>query len=75
MENVYTKVGICVAAGERLKLNYRVAHLVADPGWVDLDFECSTVCPIQRPNSAWADGNLAEKAGQVGKMVKHRNPL
>ena len=25
---------------------YRVAHLVADLGWVDLDFECSTVCPI-----------------------------
>ena len=26
------------------------------------------------PNSAWADGNLAERAGQVGKMVEHRNP-
>ena len=25
---------------------YRVAHLVADLGWVDLDFECYTVCPI-----------------------------
>ena len=25
------------------------------------------------PNSAWADGNLAEGAGQVGKMVEHRN--
>ena len=25
---------------------YRVAHLVADLGWVDLDFDCSTVCPI-----------------------------
>ena len=25
---------------------YRVAHLVADLGWVDLDIECSTVCPI-----------------------------
>ena len=24
---------------------YRVAHQVADIGWVDLDFECSTVCP------------------------------
>ena len=27
-------------------MNYRVAHLVADVGWVDLDFECSTVWPI-----------------------------
>ena len=25
------------------------------------------------PNSAWADGNLAEAAGQLGKMVEHRN--
>ena len=25
---------------------YRVAHLVADLGWVDLDFEWSSVCPI-----------------------------
>ena len=25
---------------------YRVAHLVADLGWVDLDMEGSTVCPI-----------------------------
>ena len=25
---------------------YRVIHLVEHLGWVDLDFECSTVCPI-----------------------------
>ena len=25
------------------------------------------------PDSAWADGNLAEAAGQLGKMVVHRN--
>ena len=25
---------------------YRVAHLIADLGWVELDLECSTVCPI-----------------------------
>ena len=25
---------------------YRVAHLVVNLGWVDMDFECSTVCPI-----------------------------
>ena len=33
--------------------------------FVDSDFECS--------DSAWADGNLAEAAGQLGKMVEHRN--
>ena len=32
-------------------------------GFVDLDFECSTV-------TAKADGNLAEVAGQLGKMVE-----
>ena len=26
------------------------------------------------PNSAWADGNLAEETGQLGKMVEHPNP-
>ena len=25
------------------------------------------------PDSAWADGNLAEAAGELGKMVEHRN--
>ena len=25
------------------------------------------------PDSAWADGNLVEVAGQLGKMVEHRN--
>ena len=25
------------------------------------------------PDSAWADGNLAEVAGQLGKMLEHRN--
>ena len=25
---------------------YRVTHLLANLGWVDLDFDCSTVCPI-----------------------------
>ena len=38
-------------------------------GFVDLDFECSTVCP-----TAWADGNLAEAARLLGKLVEHRNP-
>ena len=26
-----------------LKEVYRVGHLLADPGWVDLDLECSIV--------------------------------
>ena len=26
------------------------------------------------PNYAWADGNVAEAAGQLGKMVEHPNP-
>ena len=47
---------------------YRVAHLVADLGWVDLDFECSTVCPImsglmgiwQKGLSKWAKWWKAE---------------
>ena len=34
-------------------------------GFVDLDFDL--------PDSAWADGNLAEGAGQLCKMVEHRN--
>ena len=25
---------------------YRVTHLLANLGWVDLGFDCSTVCPI-----------------------------
>ena len=25
------------------------------------------------PDSTWADGNLSEAAGQLGKMVEHRN--
>ena len=46
---------------------YRVAHLVADLGWLDLDFECSTVCPIL-PGlmGIWQKG--------LGKTVEHRNP-
>ena len=36
-------------------------------GWVDFKFECSIVC---LPNSAWADGNLAEEAGLVWQKTK-----
>ena len=31
-----------------VKLKYRVYHLLVDLGWVDLGFECSTVCRILR---------------------------
>ena len=34
-------------------------------GFVDLDFEFSTVCPFY--------GNLEEAAEQLGKMVEHQN--
>ena len=40
-------------------------------GFVDLYFECSTVClTLHGPI-----GNLAEVAGQLGKMVEHRNQI
>ena len=37
-------------------------------GFVDLNFDCSSICL-----TAWADGNFSEVAGQLGKMVEHRN--
>ena len=49
----------------------KVTHLLLHLGCVDLDFECSTVCLILL---ARGDGNLAELAGQIGKMVEHPNP-
>ena len=41
---------------------YRVTHLLANLGWVVMDFDCSTVCPIllglvgiwQKWLSSWA---------------------
>ena len=42
---------------------YRVPHLLVHMSLVDLGFECST-------DSAGADGNLAEAAEQLGKMVE-----
>ena len=41
---------------------YREVHLLANLGWVDFDFDCFH--PL--PGSAWADGKLAELAGQDG---------
>ena len=37
-------------------------------GFVDMDFVCSTVWL-----TAWAEGNLAEAAGQLVKIVEHNN--
>ena len=47
---------------------YRASQLVIDPGWVDwiLSFP-------RLPNSARGDRNLAEVAGQLGKMVELPN--
>ena len=46
----------------------RVSHLLVQLGWVDFEFECSTVlCQIL---PAWADKNLAGVAEQLGKMVE-----
>ena len=30
-----------------IQILYRVGHLLADLGWVDLDLECSTILPGQ----------------------------
>ena len=46
---------------------YRVTHLLANLGWAEFDFGCST----SLPGSAWADGKFAELAEQLGKMVEH----
>ena len=43
----------------------------APVGWVDLDFESSIHHYL--PDFAWADGNLAEGAGLLGKMVENPN--
>ena len=44
---------------------YRVTHLLANLGWVDL---------ILTVPLAWAGGNLAEVAEQLGKMVVVEQP-
>ena len=52
-----------------LTLKYKVIHLIWDLGWGWLGFwafHCLTL-------SAWADGNLAEAAVQLGKKVEHPN--
>ena len=51
-------------------LYYRASHVLVD--WV-LSTWISSVPLHCLPDSAWADGNLAEAAGQLGKMVEHRN--
>ena len=46
---------------------YRVAHLVADLGWLDLDLEYSTICPILL-------GWMGIRQKKQGKLVEHKNP-
>ena len=43
---------------------YRVTHLLANLGWVDLNFDCSTVCPI-------LPGLVGIWQKRLGKMVEH----
>ena len=50
-----------------LKFDYRVAHLVADLGWVHLDFECSIVCST-------LPGPMGIRQKRLGKLMEHRNP-
>ena len=62
-------------------IKYRVIHLVVHLGWVDLDFQCSTVIPVLfGPMGIWQDG-LSSKArrckqikvnlSEVHKQVNH----
>ena len=48
---------------------YRLVHMVVD--WVRLTTFRRVFHNL--PNPAWADGNLAELAGKLGKMVEHPN--
>ena len=43
-----------------------MSHLLVDPGWVDLDFDCSTVCYIM-------PGLMADAAGQDGGISKYQS--
>ena len=47
-------------------LYYMVSHLFVHRGWVDLDFECSTVCQI-------LPGKMGIRQKRLGKMVEHPN--
>ena len=44
--------------------------VVADLGWFDLNFDLPLHCP---PNSAGTNGNLAELARKLGKIMECRN--
>ena len=48
----------------------RYYHYTGCPKWAETGFSWLW---FRMPNSARADGNLAEAAGQLGKMVEHRN--
>ena len=53
-----------MSVGYKRDLLYRVTHLLANLGWVDFDFGCSTLCLV-------LPGKLAELAEHLGKMVEH----
>ena len=46
-----------------------MSYLLVD--WVELIIKLSVTHGL--PNSAWGDGNLAEVAGQLVKIVEHPN--
>ena len=61
---------------------YRVSHLVVHLGWVDLDFECSTVCPFllgpmriwQKRLGSWAswwNTQIKVNATQMHDQMRH----
>ena len=58
---------------------YRVTHLLANLGWVDLDFDCSAVCPIllglveiwQKRLSSCATSQIKVNLTQVRQEMGH----
>ena len=54
---------------------YCFSSVGSTPEWgcCAVDFECYTSMHCLPDSSDWADENLAEAAGQLGKMVEHPN--
>ena len=53
-------------------LLYRVAHLVADLVWVDLEFCIPTSCPLAQPllpNFHWQRQNWADRGRKVLQVI------
>ena len=73
------------SVGQILKFGnmvYRVIHLLLDLGWVDLDFSCSTACPVlpglmkicQKPLCSWArrwDTQIKVDQTKVSEQMNH----